>query len=198
MTDPIQPLDPQQEAEHEESASHEGYIHRVIEEADVLINVETGGLQDETISSRLARDAVDGHGVTQEVGKVGSTILDKFEPNHGAGAVAADLERAERIEEVEEDSGIVPKGVRPLDAITFNSITPEHFARIQAEVDREAGLELSGNSGEASVSGFTFLWNYNPESQDLTLQCTKKPWAIPAAMVQHKLQELVAETQNAS
>jgi hypothetical protein len=97
MSDGITPLTPEQVAQQEASAAYEGYVHRVIEEADVEANVITGGLQDETISSRLARDAEAGH----VVGEMGSKILDIFQKDHGATAIAADLERAKTVEQIE-------------------------------------------------------------------------------------------------
>ena len=105
---PIVPLTPAQVVAHEDSASQEGYAHRITEEADVLVNVIAGGYQDETISSRLAREDVDGKGVAHEVGKLGSEFLDKFQKDHGATAVAADAWRAEHVEQVEESSGLIP------------------------------------------------------------------------------------------
>lgn len=97
MSDPIIPLTPAQVAACEASADHEGYLHRVIEEADVLANVATGGKQDETISSRSARDAEEGH----EGGVLMSKFLELFQKDHGATAIAADLERAKQIEKLE-------------------------------------------------------------------------------------------------
>jgi hypothetical protein len=104
MSTGITPLTPEQEEQNEKQATHEGYLHRVIEEADVTVNVATGGYQDETISSRLARDAAE-HKVA---GEVGSKILDVFQKNHGAQAVAGDLGRAKVIESLEDNSGILP------------------------------------------------------------------------------------------
>lgn len=106
--DPIQPITPAQEAADKESAKTEGYVHRVLEEIDVLGNVVTGGKQDETISSRLAREDTQGHGFTHEVGVVGSRILDVFQKDHGAMAEAGDLERAEIVEQLEESTGTLP------------------------------------------------------------------------------------------
>jgi hypothetical protein len=97
MSDGITPLTHEQVAAHEASAAKEGYLHRVTEEADVLVNVATGGKQDETISSRSARDAEQGH----IAGIVLSKALDLFQHDHGATAIAADLERAQTIAQIE-------------------------------------------------------------------------------------------------
>lgn len=105
MSDGIVPLTPGQEQQQEKSAAHEGYLHRVIEEVDVLANVVAGGHQDETISSRLARDA-EKH---EPIGEAGSKVLDVFQADHGAKAQAADLYRAKEVEQLEENSGGLPK-----------------------------------------------------------------------------------------
>jgi hypothetical protein len=105
MSDGIVPLTPQQVAEHEASAAKEGYLHRVTEEADVLVNVATGGKQDETISSRSARAAERG----SKFGIVMSKFLDVFQRDHGATAIAADLERAHTIEQVESSDPALEK-----------------------------------------------------------------------------------------
>jgi len=105
VSNPISPLTPTQETHQKESAAHESYPHRVIEEVDVLGNVMTGGRQDETISSRAARAAVAG----KWWGKALSSALNVFQKNHGAKAQAADLARAEEIEKVEHSDGILPE-----------------------------------------------------------------------------------------
>jgi len=105
MSDGITPLTPEQVAQHEASAAKEGYLHRVTEEADVLVNVATGGKQDETISSRSARAAERG----SKFGIVMSKFLDLFEADHGAKAQAADLERAQVIEKIESSDPALEK-----------------------------------------------------------------------------------------
>lgn len=82
-----------------------------------------------------------------------------------------------------------------MDAITFNVISQAHFDRIRDEVRQETGMEITGNKGSSSAHGFTVSWEYVPETQCLTVQCTEKPWVIPASVVQGKLNEIVQDTQ---
>jgi hypothetical protein len=105
MSEPITPLTPARVAACEASADHEGYLHRVVEEADVLVNVATDGKQDETISSRSARAAERGN----KFGKLMSRFLDLFQSDHGATAIAADLERAKTIEKLESSDPAITK-----------------------------------------------------------------------------------------
>lgn len=107
MSDPITPLTPAQTAQQEQSAAHESYPHRVIEMVDATVGTLLGGPQDVTISSDLAVMDRKDTGIKHEIGKAGSAFLDLFQKDHGAKAVAADLERAQAVEREAQSSGIV-------------------------------------------------------------------------------------------
>lgn len=100
MSDGITPLTPSQQAVQATEAGKEGYVLRNLIALDMEANSILGGKPDETISSRLARDAEEGHAV----GIIGSKILDVFQPDHGAKAQAGDVGRAKAVETLEEDS----------------------------------------------------------------------------------------------
>lgn len=101
MSTGITPLTPAQVATEEAQAAHENLLMRDLVAVDQMANVLTGGLPDETISSRLARDARK----HEFIGEVGSKILDVFQRNHGANAQAGDVERAVEVVKFEEASG---------------------------------------------------------------------------------------------
>jgi hypothetical protein len=101
MSDGITPLTPEEVAAQEALTAKEGFLKRDLIAVDMCINVMTAGHPDETISSRLARDA-EQHRL---VGEIGSKILDVFQHDHGAKAQAGDLERAEAIVRIEKQSG---------------------------------------------------------------------------------------------
>lgn len=101
MTDGLTPLTPEQTAAAEQRATHEVWLRKVFVGVDQLLNVFTGGNPDETISARAARAAE--HGST--IGKALSEFLNVIQPDHGALAVAGDDARAEKVEQVEEQSG---------------------------------------------------------------------------------------------
>lgn len=94
MNEPITPLDPAQVAIEEKQAASEGIVLHDLVALDMFASEITGGPQDETISTRLAIDSIDGHGISKVVGKVGSELLDVFQHDHGADAAAGDMERA--------------------------------------------------------------------------------------------------------
>jgi hypothetical protein len=97
MTDGITPLTPAQVAAQEAQASHEGYIKRDLIALDLGVNVITDGLPDETIASRWARGAEQGHIMDE----LGSKFLNVFQKDHGAKAQCGDTERAVRVIETE-------------------------------------------------------------------------------------------------
>jgi len=105
MSSPITPLNPQQTATEESQAAHEAYIHRFLVGFDQFMNVVTDGDPDETISSRAARAAEKG----KKWGVDLSKFLNLFQKDHGADAQAGDLERAQAVATLEENSGALNK-----------------------------------------------------------------------------------------
>lgn len=101
MSDGIVPLTDAQVVAQEAKTAKENFVQRDLVAVDQCANVLTGGLPDETISSRLAR-AAEQHEV---VGEIGSKILDVFQRDHGAKAQAGDLERADAVAMAEKASG---------------------------------------------------------------------------------------------
>jgi hypothetical protein len=76
----------------------------------------------------------------------------------------------------------------------FSGITSEHFAFFLSKAEQLGIPDLvgKGNSGEASRSGVTVKWSYDPEQKMLTVQCTKSPMLLPCSLINSKMQEAVA------
>jgi len=106
MPEPITPLNHAQAATEEVQATSENLVIRDLVGVDIFASELTGGPMDETISTRLAIDSVEGHGVSKFVGTVGSKMLDVFQKDHGADAAAGDEERAQAETAIVEKSGI--------------------------------------------------------------------------------------------
>ena len=104
-SNPVVPLTPQQVQAQEAQAAHEAYIRRTLVALDQFANVLADGVPDMTISARAAIAAE--HGSTWGIGL--SRLLNLFQPDHGADAVAGDAQRAETVEVIEEASGIIGK-----------------------------------------------------------------------------------------
>ena len=100
----ITPLTPEQVKQEEAQAASEGYLHRALVAFDIFCNVVfLRGQQDETISTHSARAATQG----KWWGIAMSTWLGWIQSDHGAKAAAGDMQRAENVERIEEESGIL-------------------------------------------------------------------------------------------
>jgi len=73
---------------------------------------------------------------------------------------------------------------------TFTGITENRFNCL-TQAAQNAGITISGNTGEASKAGITIRWQYDPATQILELQCTEAPFFAPCATVNARLQGLV-------
>ncbi len=103
MSSPIVPLTPQQTTKQMNKAAQERYVKRVLIGFDQFVNTVAGGHPDETISARSARAATE----RKTWGIAMSSFLNLFQKDHGAKAVAGDLQRADTVEYLEQSSGDV-------------------------------------------------------------------------------------------
>lgn len=74
------------------------YLHNVLVGADQEGNIIIGGVPDETISSRSQRASDRGN----VLGKVMTGFLHLFQKDHGRKAQQGDINRAERVIQLEE------------------------------------------------------------------------------------------------
>lgn len=101
MSSPVEPLTPEETAQAEQRALHEGWLHKVLVSVDQTANVFLGGDPDETLSAHAARAAEAG----SEFGAAVCKFLGLFQNDHGPLAQAGDEARAEQIETLEMASG---------------------------------------------------------------------------------------------
>lgn len=78
-------------------------------------------------------------------------------------------------------------------AQVFQNITPEQFATLIDKANA-AGITITGNSGSASKLGIDVSWNYDPEVQQLNIQCTHVPFFVSCNDVNLKIQGLVRDS----
>lgn len=79
-------------------------------------------------------------------------------------------------------------------AQTFAGIDTARFLAIAEKVRSKTGVAVAGAEGQASANGFTLAWKYSPESQQLTVECLKKPFFVSGGLVLRNVQQLVEET----
>jgi hypothetical protein len=95
MNNPITPLTPAELSAEKAKANAESALHEDLVVIDQALGKIIGGAPDITMSSDLAMMATEDTGIRKEIGVLGSKILDYMEPDHGAKAEAADIQRAE-------------------------------------------------------------------------------------------------------
>ena len=76
-----------------------------------------------------------------------------------------------------------------LPPLTWHNVTEAQWAKIKTEAAEY--VKITSDSGSASSNGFTMNWHYDQGS--LTIQCTDKPWYLPASVVNDKLSEIVEQ-----
>lgn len=102
-------LTPGQVAAAEANVARESVPHQALVSLDQFGNVVLSpilflqrGQPDETISAHVRRIVDDPAAKHQLVAKIINRLLDALQHNHGAGAEAGDLERAQKVEEIEK------------------------------------------------------------------------------------------------
>lgn len=105
MPNPITPLTAAQEQATEAQVVKEGYPKRVLIALDQFGAALAGDDNDETISSWSARESVKGN----PLGKAISAVLNVFQKDHGAKAMAGDVERAKEVTVLEHTDGVLPE-----------------------------------------------------------------------------------------
>ncbi len=73
-----------------------------------------------------------------------------------------------------------------LELLTFENVTPTDWCRIQAGLVDD-GIHISTDAGQQEANGIRIQWRYDAQSEQLLVQCLKKPLYVPAAMVQSRL-----------
>ena len=73
---------------------------------------------------------------------------------------------------------------------TFANVTPDQFSALSAKA-AASGISMSGNVGQASRSGFTVAWTYDPAAQTLEIQCVSGPFLVPCSTINGRIHDLV-------
>lgn len=81
--------------------------------------------------------------------------------------------------------------------LSYNNVTPAAW-QCAVQAAKAYGVNITSNSGSATVSGFTIQWNYNPSNSTATVQCTDSPFWAPCSVINSKLNDAVEAclTQN--
>jgi hypothetical protein len=75
-------------------------------------------------------------------------------------------------------------------APVFSGITQAHFACLVAKAATQ-GIDIAGDSGSASKDGLTVTWNYEPETESLTIQCVSAPFFLGCGTINANIHNLI-------
>jgi len=76
--------------------------------------------------------------------------------------------------------------------LTYGGATPAAWACAK-EKAASFGVTITTNTGSATVHGFTVAWNYNPDAQTASIQCTDSPFWAPCSVINSKINDQVEQ-----
>ena len=77
--------------------------------------------------------------------------------------------------------------------LTYQLMTPAHWQQLTSKLEDIFALTIKTASGSSCHWGFGFKWCYDAVEQSLNLQCIKKPAWMPDALLETKIDTLVAK-----
>ena len=75
-------------------------------------------------------------------------------------------------------------------AQVFTEVSSEKFACLQ-EKAADQGIAIDGDQGSASKDGIIITWDYEADSQTLTIQCTAAPFFLSCGTINVTIHDLV-------
>lgn len=75
-------------------------------------------------------------------------------------------------------------------AQVFAGVSPEKFSCLQGKAAGQ-GISIGGNQGSASKDGITVTWDYEVDSQTLTIQCTEAPFFLSCGTINSKIHDFL-------
>jgi hypothetical protein len=79
--------------------------------------------------------------------------------------------------------------------LRYAGVDASKWAQTKDLIDREYGIRIESDSGEASKKGFTLKWTYNPSEQTLQIQCSDKPFLVPCVVVNDRIKGMAEKLQ---
>jgi hypothetical protein len=79
------------------------------------------------------------------------------------------------------------------DPLNYSGVDPSNWDCARDVVERDYGIRIDSDEGEASERGFTLRWGYDPNAQTLQIQCTKKPFLVPCGVVSSRINDAAAK-----
>ena len=75
----------------------------------------------------------------------------------------------------------------------FEGVTSEHFRQFAAKAQGMGMPDLAGagHRGEATESGVTIRWAFEPQASVLRVQCMDAPFLLPCGLINGKIKEAI-------
>ena len=69
------------------------------------------------------------------------------------------------------------------DPLSFSGVDESKWATIRDAIERDYGLAIDSERGEATKRGFTLTWAYDPREGTLEIRCLEKPLLVPCSVI---------------
>jgi hypothetical protein len=76
------------------------------------------------------------------------------------------------------------------DAQHFKGVDTNKWTCVKSKVREKFGIIINKDSGTISMHGFTVMWNHNPTSQTLMVQCTDHPFFVSCSTINTQIQDI--------
>jgi hypothetical protein len=74
-------------------------------------------------------------------------------------------------------------GSMACDPLLYSGVDASQWADLRDTIDRQYGIRIDSDRGEASKRGFTLKWAYEPADETLQIQCLEKPFLTPCGVI---------------
>ena len=80
------------------------------------------------------------------------------------------------------------------DALSFSGVDESKWATIREAIERDYGMRIDSEQGEARKRGFTLTWEYDSREGTLEIQCLGKPLFIPCSVINGYISNAAAKS----
>jgi hypothetical protein len=72
--------------------------------------------------------------------------------------------------------------------LTYNKVTQQAWQCIQ-QAFSQYGIVITSDSGCVTKEGFTFSWNYDVQTDTLSIQCTDHPQFVNCSTINYRIND---------
>jgi hypothetical protein len=69
------------------------------------------------------------------------------------------------------------------DPLSYSGVDASKWTSLRETIERDYGIAIDSERGEASKRGFKLKWAYEADEQTLEIQCLDKPFITPCSIV---------------